>query len=95
MAFVANVHVPRLISAMFPAGKPAKSAGEQPRLSETVLTGAVTSPLPEYCMMLLTSGPAGGGATCSRTAGVSEMNVWNWNSCTVTWYPAASSRSFT
>ncbi len=49
--FIANVHsgpsVPRLMSAMFPAGKPAKSAGTHPNIPDGTLTGAVTLPLPE------------------------------------------------
>ena len=84
MALIAKVHPPRLMRAMLPAGKPAKSAALQPVITGSVLTGAVTSPLPEYAMIALAIGPAGGGDTCSRIDGLSEMNVWNWNSCTVT-----------
>ena len=51
---MANVHVPRCMSAMLPAGKPAKSAASQPlvlarggtRLMSTGVTPAVTVPLP-------------------------------------------------
>ena len=46
-------------------------------------------------MMFVDTGPAGGGATCSSIVGDSSMNVWNWNSWTVTSYPAASNRSTT
>ena len=53
--FSRKVHVPRWMSAMFPAVKPAKSAASQPlvearspaRLMSTAWTGAVTSPVPE------------------------------------------------
>jgi hypothetical protein len=55
-AFCANGHVPRWISAIAPAGKPAKSAASQPlvfarggtRLMSTATTGAVTSPKPLF-----------------------------------------------
>src|SRR5512145_2871671 len=94
VALSANVHAPRLIRAMFPAGKPAKSAASQPGVASPggaarCVTGAVTSPLPEYDRIMLAIGPVGGGATCSSTAGDTSMNVWNWKSCTVTAYPAA------
>ena len=64
VALIANEQVPRLIRAMLPAGNPAKSAGLQPVIADTVLTEAVTSPLPEYDMTLFTIGPVGGGDTC-------------------------------
>jgi hypothetical protein len=57
-ALTPNVQVPRWISAMLPAVKPAKSAASQPDVepgwagggiwTSTGCTGAVTSPLPEY-----------------------------------------------
>ena len=51
-AFISKVHVPRWSSAMFPAGKPAKSAASQPLVDvlpspscrSTAVTSAVTSP---------------------------------------------------
>ena len=54
-AFTAKSHEPRWMSAMLPAGKPAKSAASQPlvearspaRLTSTAVTAAVTSPSPE------------------------------------------------
>ena len=46
-------------------------------------------------MIVLGTGPAGGGDTCSRIDGESETNVWNWKSCWVTFQPAAVSRSST
>ena len=88
VALRAKVHVPRLISAMWPAGNPAKSAAMHPRMPGAVLpkvlTGAVTSPLPEYSMMMFSTGPAGAGETRSRTVGVSTTRVWAWSSCRVT-----------
>ena len=90
VALMAKVQPPRLMSAMFPAGKPAKSAASQPGVGSaggaaSAVTAAVTSPLPEYSKMLLVSGPAGPGATCSSTVPDSVMKVWNWKSVTVTW----------
>ena len=38
---------------------------------------------------MLGTGPAGGGATCSRIDGDSETNVWKSNSCCETLHPAA------
>ena len=81
---------------MLPAGNPAKSDAVQPRKSPLgMLTGAVTSPLPEYDMIAWARGPAGGGATRSRTEGASDSKVLNENGCWVTFQPAASSRSMT
>ncbi len=59
---------------MVPAGKPAKSAALQPVGRDTVLTDAVTSPLPEYAMTVFGTGPSG-GETCSSTVGESVMKV--------------------
>ena len=89
VALIAKVQAPRLISAMLPAGKPAKSAASQPGVASTSGPAApsrcaVTSPLPEYDRMLLATGPAGAGDTCSSTLGDKAMKVWNWNSCRVT-----------
>ena len=88
--------VPREMRAMFPAVNPAKSDAAQPRRSPLgVLTGAVTSPLPEYDMIAWGSGPAGGGATRSSTDADSDSNVLNEKGCWVTVHPAAASRSMT
>ena len=43
----ANGQVPRLIRAMFPAGKPVKSAVSQPTVGDHGHRAAATSPLPE------------------------------------------------
>ena len=83
VALMAKLHVPRLISAMLPAGKPAKSAALQPNAA-TVDTLAVTSPLPEYDRIEFSMGPAGAGETCSRTDGESTTKVWNSKGWTVT-----------
>jgi hypothetical protein len=50
--FIRKVHEPREMSAMCPAGNPAKSAVLQPvAIPAGSETGAVTSPLPELDMM--------------------------------------------
>ena len=62
-------------------------------MSLTVLTAAVTSPLPEQDITLFSTGTTGPGLTCSSTVGLSEMKVWNWKSGTVTLRPASPKTS--
>ena len=65
LALTTKSQVPRWISAMLPAGKPAKSVASHPldelgsgvggRVRSTGVTGLVTSPLPEYSMTSMSS----------------------------------------
>ena len=92
-ALTAKSQVPRWISAMSPSGKPVKSSGSQP-LSEvslgvksvsTTVTGAVTSPEPEYSMIEKSSPSTYGvgvGLVCSSVVGVSSLKAMKSNSST-------------
>src|SRR5688572_6282711 len=84
VVLTAKGHVPRLMRAILPAGKPAQSPASHPVTGDGMLTSAVTSPLPEYSMIDVGIGPAGGGEIRSRIVGERTMKVWNRNSCTET-----------
>src|SRR5215472_2386534 len=88
VALIWNVHVPRCISAMLPAGKPAKSDAEHPDAvapagvfpigtfsGPTAVTAAVTLPVPEYVIV-----PKSGPLTNVRGVGPVWLNVDGANS---------------
>ena len=96
----AKKQVPRWMSAMFPATKPAKSAASQPlvevfstgaggRIRSTPWTAAVTSPLPEYVIVANPSKARctysrGVGAICSSSGTASSWKNGNVNGWIVT-----------